>query len=136
MKNIEVGAYRIRHLALQVEDLERSISFYVNGLGMKLLRRRATAERNEIAAYLGYGDEATEVAIELFQFLDNEKSSHLSHPSHVAIAVNGIEDVIKILMQHGAQIKSAPTHHRAGSPSKFAFVLDPDGHEIELTQAG
>lgn len=128
------GAYRIRHLALQVADLERSVTFYCEALGMCVLRRRANPIRKDIAAYVGYGPEDRDVAIELYQFTDISALPPGEKPSHFAVGVHNIEAVTDALVQAGGTIRIAPQHNRPGSINKFAFVRDPDGHEIELTE--
>ena len=128
------GAYRIRHLALQVADLERSVAFYCGALGMQVLRRRANPIRKDIAAYVGYGPEDRDVSIELYQFTDDPALPAGEKPSHFAVGVRNIEAVAETLVKAGGTIRIAPQHNRPGSTNKFAFVRDPDGHEIELTE--
>ena len=128
------SAYRIRHLALEVRDLERSVSFYQTVFGMQVQRRRSNPFRNDIAAYVGYGDEASQPAIELYQFLHDVPAKQADRGSHFAIAVRRIEKVFEAAIAAGATSKTPPQNNRPDSVNKFAFILDPDGHEIELTE--
>jgi lactoylglutathione lyase len=131
----EVGrAYRIRHLALEVADLEKSIQFYQNVFGMKVLRTRRNPIRNDLAAYLGYHDEQDDVSIELYQFLHQSPALDVNRGFHFALAVENIEAVHERAVKAGALSKTAPQNNRPNSINKFAFILDPDGHEIELTE--
>jgi len=131
----EVGrAYRIRHLALEVADLEKSIQFYQNVFGMKVLRTRRNPIRNDLAAYLGYHDEQVDVSIELYQFLHQSPALDGNRGFHFALAVENIEAVHERAVKAGALSKTAPQNNRPSSINKFAFILDPDGHEIELTE--
>lgn len=128
------SAYRIRHLALEVADLEKAIAFYRAAFGMKVLRRRANPDRDDIAAYVGYGDESSEVSIELYQFLGAQTRPHLTSRSHVAIAVTQIQTIFDRAVAAGARARVPPQNNRPTSTNKFAFIFDPDGHEIELTE--
>jgi lactoylglutathione lyase len=131
----QVGrAYRIRHLALEVADLEKSIQFYQNVFGMKVLRTRRNPTRNDLAAYLGYHDEQVDVSIELYQFLHQSPALDGNRGFHFALAVENIEAVHERAVKAGALSKTAPQNNRPNSINKFAFILDPDGHEIELTE--
>ena len=129
------SAYRIRHLALEVADLEKAVAFYRTVFGMKVLRRRANPDRNDVAAYVGYGDESSEVSIELYQFLGVPTLPQLPSRSHVAIAVTHIETFFERAVAAGAMAQVRPQNNRPGSANKFAFIFDPDGHEIELTES-
>ena len=127
-------AYRIRHLALEVRDLERAVLFYRSIFGMQVIRRRSNPFRNDIAAYVGYGDEAEQPSIELYQFLHAMPDSEIERRSHMAIAVRGIEEIFDRAINSGAKSKVPPQNNRPNSLNKFAFILDLDGHEIELTE--
>ena len=127
-------AFRIRHLALEVADLEKSVLFYQNAFEMKVLRTRKNPIRNDIAAYLGYQDEQEDVSIELYQFLNPTPALDGNRGFHFALAVENIELVHDRALKAGAVSKTAPQNNRPNSINKFAFILDPDGHEIELTE--
>ncbi len=127
-------AFRIRHLALEVQDLERSVAFYQSVFGMRVLRRRENPIRNDIAAYVGYGEEVEHVSLELYQFRHAAPPVHENRGTHFAIAVDGIEHVFCRAVEAGAVARTQPQNNRPNSVNKFAFILDPDGHEIELTE--
>ena len=128
------STYRSRHLALEVQDLEKSILFYQSAFGMQVLRRRANPVRNDIAAYVGFGGESQHVSIELYQYLHVSPSLDVNRGSHIAFAVKGIEHVFKRAIAAGATSKIIPQNNRPNSINMFAFIHDPDGHEIELTE--
>jgi len=127
-------AFRIRHLALEVANLEKSTQFYQSVFGMKVLRIRENPIRNDVAAYLGYHDEQDDVSIELYQFRHKTPVLGESRGFHFALAVENIEAVHDRAIKAGGLSKTAPQNNRPNSINKFAFILDLDGHEIELTE--
>ena len=127
-------AFRIRHLALEVSNLQKSIAFYQSVFGMKVLRVRTNPIRNDRAAYLGYNDEQKDISIELYQFLHKTPELAPERGFHFALAVENIEAVYERALKAGASSKTAPQNNRPNSVNKFAFICDPDGHEIELTE--
>ena len=133
-KTVTGRAFRIRHLALEVANLEKSIAFYQGVFGMKVLRVRDNPIRNDIAAYLGYNDEQKDVSIELYQFLNGRPTLPPERGFHFALAVENIESVYDRAIKAGATSKTPPQNNRPNSVNKFAFICDPDGHEIELTE--
>ena len=127
-------AFRIRHLALEVANLDKSSRFYQSVFGMKVLRVRENPIRNDIAAYLGYHDEQDNVSIELYQFRHKTPVLGDNRGFHFALAVENIEAVHDRAIKAGGLSKTAPQNNRPNSINKFAFILDLDGHEIELTE--
>lgn len=124
--------FRFRHTMLPVKDLDRSIDFYTRQLGMTLVRERRDAATATPTAYVAYGDEATHPALELISGTGNfDKPWH----GHIAIAVSDLRTVCAKLQAAGVTF-SRPLKEAGpgGSNTLFAYVLDPDGFEIELTE--
>ena len=124
---------RILHTMLRVADLEKSLAFYIGVLGMKLLRCKDYPEGRFTLAFVGFGDEASNTAIELTHNWGVEKYEPGNAFGHIAIEV---EDACvaceKIKLRGGKVVREAgPMKH--GS-TVIAFVEDPDGYRIELIQ--
>ncbi len=124
---------RILHTMLRVGDLDRSLSFYVGVLGMKLLRRRDYPEGKFTLAFVGYGPESEQAALELTHNWDTRSYEVGSGYGHVALEV---EDAAAACA--GIKLKGGVVTREAG-PMKhgttvIAFVQDPDGYKIELIQ--
>jgi len=128
-------AMRIRHTMLRVRDVEKSVTFYTGLLGMTLLRRRESPDRGETVAYVGYGDEDSDHALEIVQeHRQPERFVHGNCYGHVALGVPDVEALSRKLMAAGVEFPVPPQPVRPGSPNKLAFCKDPDGYEIELTE--
>jgi lactoylglutathione lyase len=124
--------FRIRHTMLPVHDLERSIDFYTRLLGMTVIRRRS----NDKAAvgYVGYGPDEAAVNLELIQDLTGGAGKITCGDGHVAVGVNDLTELCAILEKEGVRFKRKIYPNRPGSRDLTAFIHDPDGHEIELTE--
>lgn len=124
---------RLLHTMLRVGDLERSLMFYTDIMGMRLLRKKDYPEGRFTLAFVGYQDESKEAAIELTHNWDTTSYELGNGYGHIAIEV---EDAYNTC----AQIKSKGGHViRDAGPMKhgqtiIAFVEDPDGYLIELIQ--
>lgn len=126
--------FQFRHVMIRVLDLEKSIKFYTEILGMKLLRRNDYPEGKFTLAFLGYGDESNTTVIELTYNWGQEEPYELgSGFGHMALGVHGIYDVCKELKAAGAQIVREPGPMKAGT-TEIAFIKDPDGYLIELIE--
>jgi lactoylglutathione lyase len=122
---------RILHTMLRVGDLERSIRFYTEILGMKLLRRHEFPEGKFTLAFVGYGAESENTVIELTY---NWGVSHYEIGTafgHIAIEVPDVYKAVEDIRAAGGKIvrDAGPMMH--GS-TVLAFVEDPDGYKIEL----
>ena len=129
---------RLRHTAIKVRDLEVSIDFYTRLLGMTLSRRRegksANVRKNRLSAYLAYGDEANNEALELIQDLDPPENFVLGNMySHINISVPDLLELVKKLDEEGVEFIESPTPLALGDRYHIAFIRDPDGYEVELT---
>jgi lactoylglutathione lyase len=125
---------RLLYTMLRVQDLERSIEFYTQQLGMKLMRRQDYPEGRFTLAFVGYGDESTEAAIELTYNWDPRTYIHGDAFGHIAVGVNDAHETCKRLMEAGVKITRPPGPMKADPHEVIAFIEDPDGHRIELVQ--
>lgn len=125
---------RLLHTMLRVGDLERSIAFYTEILGMKLLRRKDYPEGEFTLAFLGYGDEAQNTVLELTYNWGTDHYELGTGYGHIAIEVDDVYRAADDIKQHGGKIlrEAGPMH--AGT-TIIAFVADPDGYPIELIGA-
>lgn len=131
---------RILYSMIRVGDLERSISFYQNMLGMHELRREKFTEGRFTLSFLGYGEEATETVLELTYNWDETAYQHGTGYGHLALEVSNIRAVCDRLEKHGVQILRAPgpmlyASDETGHRENIAFIQDPDGYRIELVEA-
>ncbi len=122
---------RILHTMLRVGDLQKSIDFYTNILGMKLLRQQDYPDGSFTLAFLGYGDESQNTVLELTY---NWGVSHYDPGTgfgHIAIAVDDVYAATEKARERGARILRDAGPMNAGT-TIIAFLEDPDGYQIEL----
>ena len=122
---------RLLHTMLRVGDLERSISFYTELLGMKLLRRKDYPDGKFTLAFLGYGDEAHNTVLELTYNWGVDHYELGSGYGHIAIEVEDVYEAAEAIKQRGGNILREAGPMNAGT-TIIAFVADPDGYPIEL----
>lgn len=124
---------RILHTMLRVGDLERSLSFYTEVLGMKLLRRKDYPEGKFTLAFVGYDDESRSAVIELTHNWGTDKYDLGNAFGHIAIEVADAYAACDKIKSLGGKVvrEAGPMKH--GS-TVIAFVEDPDGYKIELIQ--
>ncbi len=122
---------RILHTMIRVGDLERSIAFYTEVLGMKLLRRRDYPAGKFTLAFVGYGDEATNAVIELTYNWGVDRYEMGTAFGHIAIEVDNVYEACEEIRRRGGKIVREPGPMNAGT-TIIAFVQDPDGYNIEL----
>jgi len=125
---------RILHTMLRVGDLDRSLRFYCDMLGMRLLRRNDYPGGRFTLAFVGYGSEEDTAVLELTHNWDTERYQLGDAFGHVAISVDDIYRRCDELREKGAKIVREPGPMKHGS-TEIAFVEDPDGYRIELIQA-
>ena len=116
---------------LRVGDLERSIKFYTDILGMTLLRQKDYPDGKFTLAFLGYGDEKDTTAIELTYNWDTDSYDLGNGFGHLAIEVDDVYKAAEDIRAAGGKIIREPGPMNAGT-TIIAFVADPDGYEIEL----
>jgi lactoylglutathione lyase len=134
-KETFVGAvkFRIRHTMLPVKDLARSIDFYTNLLGMDIMRFRD--QTDQTVGYLGYGSEDDGPALELIQMKGAGAQPEVPQwAGHVALYVSDLYSLSKTLKAEGVKFVSEPQPVRPGSRDLVAFIQDPDGYMIELSE--
>ena len=124
---------RLLHTMLRVGDLNRSIDFYTQTLGMKLLRQKDYPEGKFTLAFLGYGDESCNTAIELTHNWDTTSYDIGNAFGHIAIEVDDVYSAAAKIKTLGGEIIREPGPMNAGT-TIIAFVKDPDGYEIELLE--
>jgi lactoylglutathione lyase len=126
---------RVLHTMLRVGDLERSLQFYCEVLGMQLLRRKDYPSGRFTLAFVGYGDEQDEAVIELTHNWDTREYDLGTAYGHVALGVADIQATCDAIRSRGGRITREPGPMKHGS-TVIAFVEDPDGYKIELIQMG
>ncbi|MBL8473631.1 MAG: lactoylglutathione lyase [Rhodocyclaceae bacterium] len=124
---------RILHTMLRVGDLDRSIAFYTQVLGMRLLRRKDYPDGKFTLAFVGYQDEADGAALELTYNWGVERYELGSGYGHVALEVEDAYAACAEIKARGGVVSREAGPMKHGS-TVIAFVQDPDGYKIELIQ--
>ena len=124
---------RILHTMLRVSDLEASIEFYTQIMGMKLLRRRDNEEYRYTLAFVGYQEENEGAVLELTHNWDVNEYNLGTGYGHIALEVNDIYATCLIIENQKGKITRAPGPVKGGK-TVIAFVEDPDGYKIELIE--
>lgn len=122
---------RLLHTMLRVGDLDRSIAFYRDVLGMTLLRRQDYPEGRFTLAFIGYGYEADHTVLELTYNWDTSSYDLGNGYGHIAIGVDDVYAACEKIRAAGGKIVREPGPMKHGS-AILAFVEDPDGYRIEL----
>lgn len=124
---------RVLHTMLRVGDLDRSVAFYTDVLGMRLLRRQDYPEGKFTLAFVGYEDEAEGAVIELTHNWGVSQYELGNAFGHIALAVPDAARACDEIRSRGGKVvrEAGPMKH--GS-TVIAFVEDPDGYKIELIQ--
>jgi len=125
---------RLLHTMLRVGDLDRSVDFYTNVLGMKVLRRKDYPDGKFTLAFVGYGDESETAVIELTHNWDTKKYDLGTGYGHIAIGVPDAYKACEAVRARGGKVtrEAGPMKH---GTTVIAFVEDPDGYKIEFIQA-
>ncbi|MEE2661856.1 MAG: lactoylglutathione lyase [Pseudomonadota bacterium] len=134
-KVVKATEPRIRHTMLRVKNLEKSIDFYTRLFGMTVFRQRDVEGGKYSVAFLGYGDENSDPAIELTYNWDQDDGYDVGDGyGHIAIGVPNIYALCDRLESEGVEIPrpAGPLKHGGPNASVIAFVKDPDGYLIEL----
>jgi len=122
---------RILHTMLRVVDLQRSIDFYTQIMGMTLLRQKEYPEGRFTLAFLGYGPEASQTVIELTYNWDTDCYDQGTAFGHIAFEVDNVYHACDAIKAKGGTIIRAAGAMNAGT-TIIAFVSDPDGYQLEL----
>jgi lactoylglutathione lyase len=125
------------HTMLRVGDLDRSIAFYTNVLGMQVLRTTDRPEQKYTLAFVGYGDERTHAVLELTYNYGVDRYDMGTAYGHVAIEVDDAAATCASVRAAAARYGGGVTREAGpvkGGTSIIAFVQDPDGYKIELIE--
>jgi lactoylglutathione lyase len=130
----DTDKFRLLHTMIRVRNLDASLQFYTNLLGMKLLRKRDYPSGKFTLAFVGYGDESNNTVIELTHNWDQAEPYNLgSALGHLAVGVPDVYKTCERLAAAGVKIPR-PAGPMAHGGSVIAFIEDPDGYRIELVQ--
>ena len=126
---------KILHTMLRVGDLDKSIDFYVNKLGMNLIRRKDYPHGEFTLAFVGYGSEKENAVIELTHNWSKKSEDYElgNKYGHIAIGVKDIHGICKGLEDKGCNVTTKPKIMK-NSTTVLAFIEDPDGYKIELIE--
>jgi lactoylglutathione lyase len=118
---------------LRVGDLERSLTFYTEVLGMRLLRRKDYPDGRFTLAFVGYGDESNTAVLELTHNWDISRYEIGTGYGHIALGVDDIQATCAAMAAKGGRVVRPPGPMKHGT-TVIAFVEDPDGYKVELIQ--
>jgi lactoylglutathione lyase len=118
---------------LRVGDLDRSIRFYTDVMGMTLLRQNENSEYEYTLAFVGFGDESQGAVIELTYNWGTTQYDLGDAYGHIAIGYDDIYATCDAIKAAGGNVTREPGPVKGGS-THIAFVTDPDGYKIELIQ--
>lgn len=124
---------RLLHTMLRVGDLQRSIDFYTQALGMQLLRTTERPDQNYSLAFVGYGSNPDHAEIELTYNHGVEQYEMGTAFGHIALGVPDVVAACDQVRAAGGQVTREPGPVKGGT-TFIAFVVDPDGYKIELIQ--
>jgi lactoylglutathione lyase len=135
MSNEEKGTQpmRLLHTMLRVGDLQRSIDFYTQVMGMQLLRVTRRPEQQYDLAFVGYGTNPEHAEIELTYNYGVDKYDLGSAYGHIAIEVPDAYAACEKIRHNGGNVTREAGPVKGGS-TVIAFITDPDGYKVELIQ--
>lgn len=124
---------RLLHTMLRVSDLDRSLAFYTDVLGMRLLRRQDYPEGRFTLAFVGYEDESEGAVIELTHNWDISCYELGNAYGHIALAVSDAYKACEDARARGGKVvrEAGPMKH---GKTVIAFIEDPDGYKVELIE--
>ena len=124
---------RLLHTMLRVGDLQRSVEFYTEVLGMKLLRSTDRPEQKYSLAFVGYDAEERSTVLELTYNYGVERYELGGAFGHIAIGVPDVARACDAVRRRGGKVTREPGPVKGGT-SVIAFVEDPDGYKIEFIE--
>jgi lactoylglutathione lyase len=124
---------KILHTMLRVSDLDKSIEFYTQVMGMKLLRRRENKDYRYTLAFVGYQDESQGAVLELTHNWDVSEYDLGNGYGHIAVEIDDIYATCSIIEDLKGKITRQPGPVKGGN-TVIAFIEDPDGYKIELIE--
>ena len=125
---------RLLHTMLRVGDLQRSVKFYTEALGMKLLRTTDRPEQKYSLAFVGYDTEDRTAVLELTYNYGVSKYDLGGAYGHVAVGVPNVAKACEKVRSLGGKVTREPGPVKGGT-SVIAFVEDPDGYKIEFIES-
>jgi len=130
----EANRPRLLHSMIRIRDVDASLRFYIDGMGMKVLDRYDFEEYRFSILFLSFDDYEGGPALELtYNWGVEEPYSHGSGYGHIALGVPDVAETVGALAAHGGTVTREPYVLVPGGPT-MAFVKDPDGYAIELIQ--
>jgi lactoylglutathione lyase len=133
MLSLRKETMRLLHTMLRVGNLEESLKFYCDVLGMKLLRQKDYPGGEFTLAFVGYGDESDQTVLELTYNWGKDRYDLGDAYGHIAIGVDDIYATCEAIKSRGGKVTREPGPMKHGS-TVIAFVEDPDGYKVELIQ--
>ncbi|XP_052142713.1 probable lactoylglutathione lyase, chloroplastic [Oryza glaberrima] len=124
---------RLLHVVYRVGDIDRTIKFYTECLGMKLLRKRDIPEEKYTNAFLGYGAEDNHFVVELTYNYGVDKYDIGAGFGHFGIAVDDVAKTVELIRAKGGKVTREPGPVKGGK-TVIAFVEDPDGYKFEILE--
>lgn len=124
---------RVLHTMLRVGNLDASIAFYTEVLGMTLIRTSENPAYKYTLAFVGYGDESSGAVLELTYNWGVETYDMGTAFGHIALEVDDVYAACENIRQRGGVISREPGPVKGGT-TEIAFIRDPDGYAIELIQ--
>ena len=124
---------RLLHTMLRVNDLDESLRFYCDVLGMTLLRKKDYPSGRFTLAFVGYGPEDQQAVLEFTYNWDTHAYDLGNAYGHVALGVEGIHETVEALRAKGAKVTREPGPMKHGG-SVIAFIEDPNGYKVELIE--
>ncbi|WP_299775502.1 lactoylglutathione lyase [uncultured Tateyamaria sp.] len=130
---------RILYTMLRVQDLDRSLTFYKEALGMHEMRRETFPEGKFTLVFIGYGDAASDAMIELTYNWGDRTYDLGDAYGHIALEVDDIHTMERHLLSLGVKVvrSAGPMTHapqETGVKEVISFIEDPDGYRIELIE--
>jgi lactoylglutathione lyase len=125
---------RLLHTMLRVGDLQRSVTFYTEALGMKLLRTTDRPEQKYSLAFVGYDEESRASVLELTYNHGVSKYELGGGFGHIAVGVPDVKKACDKVRAMGGKVTREPGPVKGGT-SVIAFVEDPDGYKIEFIES-
>jgi lactoylglutathione lyase len=137
--NTSLMPSRILYPMIRVSELDRSLTFYIEALGMRELRRESFTEGRFTLVFIGYGEEVSSTVLELTYNWDVQRYEHGSGYGHLALEVADIKRTCERLAGMGVKIVRDPgpmkfAADESRSREIIAFIEDPDGYRIELIE--